>query len=178
MWALPGPRPLSTGDLGPGLGPTLGLSRSLSAGLAPVLVLSRSGGWNRVRFLSAAAAAEADLVVTRCLLGGAGPELFSRSALVIRSLLFFITCCSFCCHFLLADCRARRRNCSSDSSSSSSFPTGCSVTEAEKPSDALRRRDYGKGLRYLLLNGYFSLKRFFFIPGGDLCVAAAGKVTY
>lgn len=137
-WGLPGVRPLSWAALGPGFGLCLGLSLSgslsLSGGLGPILALSRSlsRGLDLVLFLSAAAAEEADLVVILCLQGigapGPGPELkrLSWTALVIRSLLFFITCCSFCCHFLLADCRARRRSCSSDSSSSSTFTNGCS----------------------------------------------------
>lgn len=75
-----------------------------------------------------------DLVVTLRLGAAAGGlEFFSWVTFVMRSLLLFITCCSFCCHFLLADCRARRRSCSSDSSSSSFSATGgCSIPNKHK----------------------------------------------
>lgn len=77
---------------------------------------------------------EMDLVVTLRLGAGAGGlEFLSWVPFVMRSLLLFITCCSFCCHFLLADCSARRRSCSSDSSSSSFRATaGCSGPDRHK----------------------------------------------
>lgn len=91
------------------------MARSLVPGFARSR--SRSMGLVLARVLSAAA----DLVVTLWRLGA---ELLSCTALVIRSRLLFITCCSFCCHFLLADCSASSRSCSSDRSSSSAACNG------------------------------------------------------
>lgn len=101
-----------------------------------VLVLSLSRVLDLVLLLSAAGVEvganeeEIDLVVT-LLLGAAAGVLpfFSWVTFVMRSLFLFITCCSFCWQFLLADCRARKRSCSSDTSSSSFSATGgCSIS--------------------------------------------------
>lgn len=114
----------------------LALGLSLSEGLVEVMVLSLSTFLELVLLLLATSVEvvveeeEMDLVVTLLLGAAAGVlEFFSGVTFVMRSWLLFITCCSFCCHFLLADCRARRRSCSSDSSSSSFSGTGgCSVS--------------------------------------------------
>lgn len=112
---------------------------SLSDSLVVVLVLSLSRVvLDLVLLLSAAGEEvrvdeeeeEMDLVVT-LLLGAAAGVLpfFSWVTFVMRSLLLFITCCSFWCHFLLADCRARKRSCISDSSSSFSATGSCSISD-------------------------------------------------
>lgn len=121
---------------------------SLSESLVVVLVLSLSRVLDLVLPLSAAGEdvrvdeeeEEMDLVVT-LLLGAAAGILpfFSWVTFVMRSLLLFITCCSFWCHFLLADCRARKRSCISDSSSSFSATGSCSISNRRNVKSATSR---------------------------------------